>query len=686
MLTNLIESRGKEFSSLIKMGDYLGRALRENVELFYVENGKVTYLTESGGVITANFSIKPNAKLSNIQVDDASILEDKQAFDKVVSKKVSNLLSNLIESDYSEAENSFDEVLGLYETQLSFSRIKERLRDKTERFGESTKIVSSTEFKKLAEIKDKLVEFLKENKDIAKIPEIKNAMKLASVVSKAFNIPKVTLEQLKESGSFQAKDLDRNTIYEHLCRQELIAKELLEAKQNFDTVWANNDLIADLASMIYEKKRNKIEEKVAEVISEIPYFALATKKQISTIFENCLALTEAKISQKDLVDFVATIFEMKKPVKSELIKILNEKYGININNLTDVPTFSNLIKTETVIVASLAKLAPKNSLLKQTLTSLAESLKIKNGAESIDLVDFLNEVFTKAGFKNTINETSLLQYLDFTQVADDLGKIGAILKLLRPVLGGGNPAGGMGGGGGMGGLGGIAGALGGMQPQGSVSPAKPAPLPGNGEEEAMGGLGSEDGDGDPLAGGMGDAQGAAMDVNAEDGMEPDGDEGGLDPMAGGMEGGLEGEEGMEGEMGEDPMAAQSPLDTALAGMEGDEEPAQTVSADDIGGVVASIEDILAKIKSEIGDPGMGGGEEDGEFEGGSGFDDETMEDPSLDPTMGEEGLEGEEGMDGEEGGDFPPEEGESEESSEESDEGEEESEAPPKKGKFPPKK
>ena len=37
MLTNLIENRGKEFSNLIKIGDYLARTLRENVEMFGVE-------------------------------------------------------------------------------------------------------------------------------------------------------------------------------------------------------------------------------------------------------------------------------------------------------------------------------------------------------------------------------------------------------------------------------------------------------------------------------------------------------------------------------------------------------------------------------------------------------------------------------------------------------------------------
>ena len=75
MLTNLIENRGKEFSNLIKIGDYLARTLRENVEMFGVEDGVVTYLTETGNVISGKYSFKPVLKLSNIAVEDASVLE-----------------------------------------------------------------------------------------------------------------------------------------------------------------------------------------------------------------------------------------------------------------------------------------------------------------------------------------------------------------------------------------------------------------------------------------------------------------------------------------------------------------------------------------------------------------------------------------------------------------------------------
>ena len=43
MLTNIFENRGRDFTALVKLGDMLGRSLRENVEIFSVEGNKVTY-------------------------------------------------------------------------------------------------------------------------------------------------------------------------------------------------------------------------------------------------------------------------------------------------------------------------------------------------------------------------------------------------------------------------------------------------------------------------------------------------------------------------------------------------------------------------------------------------------------------------------------------------------------------
>jgi len=589
MLTNLIENRGKEFSNLIKIGDYLARSLRENVELFFVDGNKVTYITESGGVIDANYSFKPYLKLTNVKVDDTSILEDRDAFEKVTNKKVSNLLSNLLESDYHDAENQFDEILSLFETKLSYERIKDRLVQKSVRFGESTKITSTPEFQRVSELKAKLVDFLKENKNLINIPEIRNALKLASVVSKAFNLPKLTLEQLAENKTFSVKPADHGSIYDHLCRQELIAKELLEAKENFDTTWANNELISELASMIFEK-RSRVEEKVAEIITKIPYFALATKKQLSNILENSLGLSDLKISNKDINGFVSTIFEMKKPVKGYIINILNEKYGINVNNLNDIPTFSNLLKTEMVIISSLSKLAPKNSVIKQTLSEFSEVLKEKNGAECIDVVDFLNEVFSEAGYKKDLNETSLLQYLDFAQVADDLGKIGTILKMLKPAL---------------------AGAPGAAP---ATSEDGTSIIPPEGEEEEIPGEDS------PEMGGEApqptDAEMAAGEVEAED-----------MPAEEGMEGEMPPEEGAEEEMPEEGMEG-------MESEEGEEEVTEPVSTDDINDIVSRIEDLLSSIKSEVGEGEGGGSEVDIPEEG-----EEEMEEED---TGEEEGFEDEE--------------------------------------------
>ena len=159
MLTNLIENRGKEFSNLIKIGDYLARTLRENVELFSVEDGKATYLTESGSVISGKYNFKPTLKLTKIIVEDASVLEDRKSFESVTSKKVTNMLFNLMESDYNKADNSFDNILSMYETQLSYDRIKNRLEEKVQRFGDQGKIVTCKEFQRVNEVKDQLVKF-----------------------------------------------------------------------------------------------------------------------------------------------------------------------------------------------------------------------------------------------------------------------------------------------------------------------------------------------------------------------------------------------------------------------------------------------------------------------------------------------------------------------------------------------
>ena len=608
MLTNLIENRGKEFSNLIKIGDFLARTLRENVELFNVEEGIVTYLTESGSVVSGKYSFKPTLKLSKIIVEESSVLEDKKAFESATDKKVMGLLSNLLEDDYQKAEGSFDKILSMFETKLSYDRIKTRLQEKVERFGEQTKIMSSPEFQRVNEIKDKLVSFLKENKSIIQSAGIRNGMKLAALVSTSFDLPKMTIKQLQESKEFKVSVVGKSSIYEHLCRKELIQKELLEAKEGFDRIWVDNKNIQDLASMIFENNEEDLRHQVAQVVSESPYFALATKKQLSKLIQNSLSMNEVKVSGKDLKLFTSKIFEMKGPVKRYVLEILNEKYGIDVRKLSEVPTFRTLVMTEAEIFSQLAKHAPTGSLIRKTLMEFSRSLKTKNGSESIDLADFLNEVFTESDYTSSLNETSLMDYMDFSRVADDLGKIGQVLKMLGPAVEtvadkvedhGGQ-----------------------MEDAGMQAPEVPV-------EEAPGDpLGSPDPmDTDAEAGLPGeDAQDIADEVTdevdteealangdieeaPEDGEEIPDLEGGMPPeegLEGEEEEGLPPEEGLEGEEGLPPEE----------GFEGEEEEGEEIEQDDLTSLLSKLEDLLGDLTDgeESDDEGDFEDGEDSEFE------------------------------------------------------------------------
>jgi len=431
MLTNIFESRNKTFLNLIKLGDYLGRSLRENVEILSVEDNSVTYLTETGYVIKGKYT-PGSLNLSNIQIQDSKIFEDKKACSMLADKKISNLLADLLENDLPSAKNTFDGILNLWESKLKFDKVKERLEEKAARFDEAFNILRTPEFQRLAESKDQIIKLLKSNQEYALSPEIRNTIKLASVISQSFDLPRLNIETLAESSKYSVPSTVSHSLYNHLCKQELIAKELIESKTNLDTVWITNEKIQKLPSYIYESNQN-IMELVADIISDIPYFAMATKKQLTSIVEGNLDLLmeSQSVTDKEVKNFVNKIYEFKKPVKNHFIQVLNETYGIDIQSLTDKPTFNSLIKTEMFIFEALSNICDDNSNLKRVLVEFSEFLFTKAGVESIDVADFINEIYHQCGYSKTLNETTLLNYLNFERVADDLGKIGQVLKMIQ---------------------------------------------------------------------------------------------------------------------------------------------------------------------------------------------------------------------------------------------------------------
>lgn len=432
MFDHLFENRNSTITNLIKLGDCLGRSLRENVELFTIDSemSKVAYLSESGKVITGEYTFDEDLLLNHINIQEADIFTDNKIFDSYVEEKVSTFVGRLDSNKYGEANDSFSDILTLWENRLKFETVKKHLAEKKAAFSDSQDIVESAEFQRFLEVMPQITAFLEEKKTtIQNVQEIENAIKLSNSVSKAFNFPRLSYDSLQEEGKYTISRGINKSIYEMICKQELVKKELLESKKNFGDVWATNPRIRELASLIFEDSVDQVLESLVEAVIEVPFLALTTKKQLFDSINNAFSLTEnSNISTKDLKTYVSQLFEMKKPLKAVILSLLNEKYGINVQNLKDTPTFSSLSNTQVVIFESLARLAPKGSVVKDTLSDLSKLLKNKNGVEVIDVNDVLQECFEVCEYNSFCEDFNLIDNLSFEDILEEDMTVAELLE------------------------------------------------------------------------------------------------------------------------------------------------------------------------------------------------------------------------------------------------------------------
>ena len=150
MFSKLFEERDKTISLLVKLGDCLSRSLRENVTLFSIDsnNSQVTYLSESNKVISGDFKIDKDVKINKIKVQDSSIFEDGQEYDSFVNEKIHSFVEGIHYGEYSSADNSFDDILSLWENRLKLGSVQRRLYEKTTRLESLENILESAEFQK----------------------------------------------------------------------------------------------------------------------------------------------------------------------------------------------------------------------------------------------------------------------------------------------------------------------------------------------------------------------------------------------------------------------------------------------------------------------------------------------------------------------------------------------------------
>jgi hypothetical protein len=423
MFDHLFENRNSTVTNLLKLGDCLGRSLRENVELFSIdsENKRVAFLTEGGKVLSGIYTLKGDITLSDLTIQNSEIFTDNDTFDTFVNEKVSAFVGNLNSNEYESADESFSNILSLWENRLKFENVKDRLHEKSLVFSDSQNIVGTEEFQRFLEVMPQFMTFLSENReDIEKVKEIENAIKLSNSVSKAFAFPKLSYDALEEQGSYTISKGPNKSVYELICKQELVRKELLESKKNFEDVWATNPKIRNLASLIFEDAEETVLEALVEAVVEVPYLALTTKKQLFESVNNAFGLVEdTPITAKEIKAYASKLFEMKKPLKAVIVGLLNEKYGINVQNLKESATFDGLANTQVVIFEALMRLAPKGSIVKETLANLSKMLRNKNGVEVIDINDLLQECFEDCNYNEFTFDFMLAESLDFDNLLND---------------------------------------------------------------------------------------------------------------------------------------------------------------------------------------------------------------------------------------------------------------------------
>jgi hypothetical protein len=400
---DFFEQRNRKVSNLNLLADSLSHSIREGVRLFSVDDvdSVATFVTESGQVIQGQYYFGEKLVFDNIVVESGEVFSDEKRFEEANRARVSSLIESIYSDDLVTAADSFDDIIQSWGTQLKFNKTVDRLTEQAASFNATFDIVGTTEFQRFLEVSENISKWMTENKEsLAANQEITHALRLSDTVSRAFNLDRMSLEQLSEKARYEVDFGDNRSIYEMVCQQELVSREILESKKSFDQIWVSEPKINALAEMIFSSDEKEIQKALVEAVAEVPYLSLISKKQLSNTVARCLNIVaeDFEYTKSDLKDFVATLFEMKKPLKELIGTLLSEKYGVNINNLKEAPTFRTLLNTQSLIFECLAKEAPRGSIIRESLTSMAAMLKGKNGVQAIDVNSGLRFLFTESGF------------------------------------------------------------------------------------------------------------------------------------------------------------------------------------------------------------------------------------------------------------------------------------------------
>ena len=417
--TTTFFNRDQSIAKVNMAMNYLSRLVRENMTIFDYDShtGKTSFLTNSDKLVNCVVVTEgSNVSLKDVEVAEASDLFSNKKIDEGVDGFVTKFIDSLKVGEYGGAEEGFSDLLGAFEDRSRVNEARAKLERRRGHFTESQDILSTPEYIKLGEVKEHLVEFLRTNKtSLLEYEDVINSVRLTNALATAFNSQRKSWSEVVQEGQMVVPYDSKKTVYEMICTQELIRSELTESKENFARSWVKNPKISKLASCIYNTDA-QVSIALEEAIGGVPYLALASKADIKEVFASIYESSDvANISQKDIREYVARIFEFKKPLKSKIIKELNESYGINVQNLKFVPSFANLSKAQSVMFEALSKIGGKETVVKDVLFDMSKALRKKNGIETLDLNDFVTEVFTEAGI---FTESEFYRDMDLDSVVE----------------------------------------------------------------------------------------------------------------------------------------------------------------------------------------------------------------------------------------------------------------------------
>lgn len=412
-------SRDNHLTKLNEAVDYLSRSTRENLAILNINNqhNHISMVSESDNLVKCDFEIvEGSVRLYNFSTERLSEVLSDSYMDNYSSGKVSDFVNALRENKFDNATTNFSDLLTAFTNRSQVDEYRSQVNKAKESMDKNVFDSTGDKFKQVKELSENIKTEINSIKEFDM--DIINALKLNNAMARAFNLPKQEITSLEE---IRVPQDSKSDLYQMICENELVRKEIINAKGNLASAWHSNAFISELASCIYENEE-LVGEKLLNVIEEIPYFALASKREIQEVLASTYeVINPGTVSTKDIRQFTAKLFEAKKPLKEVIVELLNINYGINTNNLKMVPSFKTLAETQATLFSLLSEHVEKGGICQKTLKEFGTYLKNKSGVGVLDVSEFVMEMFNGIALEDE-ELTRFMKPVDLKEAIKDLIK------------------------------------------------------------------------------------------------------------------------------------------------------------------------------------------------------------------------------------------------------------------------